>query len=89
MEDRFTRNTAIEVAPMKGETVLFNPGNNKFCVLNATASFIWHSLDRPQTAQEIAVAVVQRFKNVEMTQAQRDVKLALTALRDIECIFAR
>jgi len=73
---------------MKNETVLFNPGNNKFCVLNATASFIWHTLDRPQTAEEIAVAMVQRFANVELPQAERDVKFALAELRGIECIFA-
>ena len=87
MDDRFIRNTKVEIAPMKDETVLFNPGNNKFCVLNATASFIWHSLDRPQSAEEITVALVQHFANVEPTQAQRDVKLALTELHQIDCIF--
>jgi len=74
------------MAPMKDETVLFNPANNKFCVLNATAAFIWQSLDRPQTAQEIAAAVVNHFANVDLKQAEQDVQGALTELRGIECI---
>ena len=71
---------------MKGETVLFNPANNKFCVLNATAAFIWQSLDRPRTAQEIATEVASHFANVGLEQAEQDVQRALTELRGIECV---
>jgi len=76
------------MAPMKSETVLFNPANNKFCVLNETASFIWQVLEQPQTAEAIAVAVERRFANVSLQQAERDVQQALMELRGIECVVS-
>jgi hypothetical protein len=87
-QERFARNKAVEIAPMKDETVLFNPGNNKFCVLNVTAAFIWHALEHLGTAEEITVALSQRFTNVDVTLAARDVRMVIEALRNIECVFA-
>lgn len=86
MSDRFARNPKVEMAPMKGETVLFNPANNKFCVLNATAAFIWQSLEQPRTLPEIASALAGHFANVDLERAERDAGLALAELRDIECV---
>ena len=86
MVELFVRNPKVEMAPMKDETVLFNPTNSKFCVLNATAAYIWQSLEHPKTAQEIADAVVNHFANVNLGQAEQDVKCALTELRGIDCI---
>ena len=86
MIERFAREAKVEMAPMKDETVLFNPANNKFCVLNATAAFIWQSLEFPRTAQEVAVAMVEHFANVDLEQAEQDVNGALAELRSIECV---
>ncbi len=74
---------------MKDETVLFNPINNKFCVLNATAAYIWQSLEHPKTAQEIGAAVTKHFANVAMQQVEKDVLQTLTDLRNIECVAAQ
>lgn len=71
---------------MKGETVLFNPANNKFCVLNATAAFIWKTLEVPRTQQEIARALADHFANVDLARAEQDVGVALAELRGIECV---
>jgi methyltransferase-like protein len=86
MPDMFTRNTKVEMAPMKEETILFNPANNKFCVLNVTAAFIWKSLEKPQTAQEIAAAVAGHFANVGLQQAEQDVEQTLKELQGVECV---
>ena len=72
---------------MKGETVLFNPANSKFCVLNATAAFIWNMLDSPRTQTEISAAVAAHFANVDPERAEHDVGVALAQLRDIECVL--
>ena len=74
------------MAPMKGETVLFNPANNKFCVLNATAAFIWQSLEEPRTLPEIATAIAGHFANVDPARAEREAGVALAELTDIECV---
>ncbi len=86
MSGQYSRNPKVEAAPMKGETVLFNPGNNKFCVLNATAAFIWNMLDRPRTQAEISAAVAAHFANVDLARAEHDVGVALTQLSGIECV---
>ena len=86
MSTHFSRNPKVEMAPMKGETVLFNPANNKFCVLNVTAAFIWDTLERPCTLDEIASAMASHFGGVDLERAQREAGLALAQLRGIECV---
>jgi hypothetical protein len=86
MSGSFSRNPKVEMAPMKGETVLFNPANNKFCVLNATAAFIWQTLDQPRTMPEIVAAMSAHFANVDPVRAERDVGVALAELSGIECV---
>jgi methyltransferase-like protein len=86
MSTRFSRNPKVEMAPMKGETVLFNPANNKFCVLNPTAAFIWQTLDQPRTLPEIAEAIAGHFANVDLARAEREAGVALDQLGGIECV---
>ena len=86
MSSLFSRNVKVEVAPMKDETVLFNPANNKFCILNATAAFIWQSLEQPKSAEQIATAMASQFANVGLEQAEQDVRRALDDLHKIECV---
>jgi hypothetical protein len=86
MSSLFARNAKVEMAPMKDETVLFNPANNKFCVLNATAAFIWQFLDEPKTVEQITSGLQSTFANVDPKQAEKDVRQALEALRGIDCV---
>ena len=74
------------MAPMKDETVLFNPANKKFCVLNATAALIWNILEEPRTVQEIVAAIRERFDAVDSQRVEEDVQRALNELRTIECV---
>ena len=86
MPERFVRNATVEMAPMKEETVLFNPGNNKFCVLNATAAFIWGALEQPRSCDEIVAELVKRFANVSAQRAEQDVQRVLRELNGVECV---
>lgn len=74
------------MAPMKDETVLFNPANKKFCVLNTTAALIWNILEEPRTVQEIVVAIRERFDPTDSSRVEEDVRRALSELRAIECV---
>ena len=85
----YAQNPKVEVAPMKEETILFNPGNNKFCVLNPTAAFIWQSLGQPKTAEEVAAALVEKFHSIDLGRAQQDVLRALDEMHTIECVVAK
>jgi PqqD family protein of HPr-rel-A system len=87
MSARFVRGPGVEMAPMKDETVLFNPTNNKFCVLNQTAAMIWARLESPQTVPEIVSALRERFRQAEPAQVERDVQAALQELGNIECVI--
>lgn len=71
---------------MKNETVLFNPANNKFCVLNATAAMIWSLLEQPRTPQDVVQAVRERFANADPGRVEQDVQRALEELGSIECV---
>lgn len=86
MSNQFVRAAGIETAPMKDETVLFNPSNRKFCVLNVTAAMIWDILDRPRTVAEIVTSVCERYKGVDADKVEGDVRKALDELRMIACV---
>ena len=86
VNNQFIRSVGVEMAPMKDETVLFNPANKKFCVLNSTAALIWDILERPQTVPEIVAAICERFNGADSGRVEQDVRLALEELRTIECV---
>ena len=89
MATTYVQNPKVEVAPMKGETILYNPDNNKFCVLNLTAAFIWQSLGQPRTAEEVAAALVEKFHSIDLERAQQDVVHALDEMHTVECIVVK
>jgi len=86
MGNQFVRVAGVEMAPMKDETVLFNPANRKFCVLNVTAAMIWDILDRPRTVTEIVGSICEKYSGVDAGQVEQDVRKALDELRGIACV---
>lgn len=76
------------MAPMKDETVLFNPGNNKFCVLNRTAAMIWGWLETPRSEADLVAALSERYRGAAKDRIEGDVQAALRELRDIECVVS-
>lgn len=82
------RNPLVEEAPMKYETVLFNPENNKFCVLNITAALLWQQLETPKSEGDLLGAVQDNFSGVDIDTATDDIKQVLSDLFDVECVIS-
>jgi hypothetical protein len=78
-----SRNSLVDFAPMKNESVLFQPQTNQFCLLNATATFVWSQLDRPCTVTDLAQAVCDHFDDVSLPEAIRDVEQTLNELQSL------
>jgi Coenzyme PQQ synthesis protein D (PqqD) len=83
---RVQRNPSVEMAPMKSETVLYNPDNNKFCVLNVTAAFLWEELESPKTSEELLAALLGNFSDIEEATASADVGRVLEEFLEVKCL---
>jgi hypothetical protein len=79
----YKRNPAVEAAPMAGETVLYNPATNRFCVLNETATCIWDALEEPRTERELCERLLDQFDGVDLDVAERDVAATLSEFREL------
>ena len=88
MATQVSRNPSVDFAPMKNESVLFQPKTNQFCLLNATATFLWTQLDQPRSVSELADRLCQRFDAVNMNDALRDVEKVVEELRSLECVVS-
>ena len=86
MQRRFQRNSQVEVAPLKEESVLFNPQNNKFCVLNETANFLWQYLEQPRTVEEMVAALRTSFTHADRSDLSKDVEEAVEQLAAVQCV---
>ena len=86
MSFQVSRNPSVDFAPMKNECVLFQPKTNQFCLLNATATFLWTQLDQPRSVSELADRLCQRFDAITMNDALRDVEKMVEELRSLECV---
>lgn len=86
MSQLFRRAISVESAPMQDETILFNPTTKSFCVLNASAALVWHSLETPQSAGVLARQLCEAFAGVTTDQALRDVEVALNELCSLSLV---
>ena len=86
MDTQYRQVAEVEVAPMLEETILYHSAKQRFCVLNATAAFVWSRLEAPSSASELASAVAAEFAGVAPSDAQRDVAAMLSELRKLELI---
>jgi len=86
MAERYSRNPSVELAPMRDECVLFNPKNNKFCLLNRTAALLWERLESPKTVEELAGELENHFSGVQHDQAVTDVQSVFRDLVATECV---
>jgi hypothetical protein len=73
---------------MKDESVLFNPGTNKFCLLNKTMAFIWSRLEQSSSADQISSEIVRNFAGVSESEARSDVEHALSQMIDLGLLVA-
>jgi hypothetical protein len=73
---------------MKNESVLFQPKTNQFCLLNATATFLWSQLDQPRSVSDLAARLCERFDGVSTAEALRDVETLVEELRSLDCVIS-
>lgn len=83
---RVSRNSVVDFAPMKNESVLFQPQTSQFCLLNVTATFVWSQLEEPCTISEIAQTLCDHFDGVSLTEAIRDVEQTVNQLLSLNCL---
>jgi Coenzyme PQQ synthesis protein D (PqqD) len=88
MSLRVSRDPAVDFAPMKNESVLFQPKTNQFCLLNATATFLWSQLDQPRSVGELADRLFHQFDCVNTTEAVRDVQKLVEELCSLGCVVS-
>jgi hypothetical protein len=86
MSTRYRRSPSVEVAPLQQELILYHPGANRFCLLNATAALVWERLAEPATLDELATAICASFAGVDRPTAERDVRAALQELETLTVI---
>ena len=77
MEQRYSKNPQIELAPLEQESILFDPTSNKFLVLNSTSSFVWDRLSEGGTARELARDMCESFQGVGLPEALSDIERIL------------
>lgn len=77
---KLSRNPAVDFVPMKNESVLFEPQTNQFCLLNATAAFVWKELEHPRTVSDHASALCDHFDSIRLEDAISDVEQTINEL---------
>ena len=86
MAVQVSRNPSVDFAPMKNESVLFQPKTNQFCLLNATATFLWTQLDQPRSVSELADRICECFDAANMNAALGDIEKLVEELSSLECV---
>ncbi len=79
----------IEVAPMHGETVLFNPDTNKFCLLNRTAALVWTMLSQPVSTDLVAQEICGKFEGADPSAVRKDVEEVISHMQSMKFVVPK
>jgi hypothetical protein len=82
----YRRSPTIEMAPLQDETILFDPQKNRFCLLNRTASFIWHQLATPASCHALGAKICESFSGVALDHAVHDANSALEEMHSLNFV---
>ena len=83
---QFVRNSDVEAAPMLDETVLYNPVQNKFCVLNETSARIWEHLAKPTNLEQLQAAICEEFDGADEEVVARDIQALLEQFESLDLV---
>ncbi|TFG51429.1 MAG: PqqD family protein [Gemmatimonadales bacterium] len=83
MSTLYRRNPAIEAAPMQGESILFDPATNRFCLLNDTAAAVWERLASPATVEQLSAELLLHFETPAPALVEQDVRAALQQFAEL------
>ena len=86
MTNVYYRNSSIEASPLHGESLLFDPVTNRFCLLNQTASFVWEQLAEPVSEEALTAAVCREFDVPEPAQVADDVRQTLRRFEELALV---
>jgi Coenzyme PQQ synthesis protein D (PqqD) len=86
MTATYARSSGIEMAPLQDETILFDPGQNRFCVLNRTATFIWNRLATALTKEALAAEICENFSGIVAETALSDADRTLRLLVSLKVV---
>ncbi len=89
MSSQFIQAPNVEVAPMQGETVLFNLDSNKFCLLNQTAALVWSMLETPVTADAMAAEICNRYGGTEPAKVLQDVREVIDRMQKLNFVVPK
>jgi hypothetical protein len=76
----YQRNSAVESAPIKDETILYHPDAVRFCTLNGTAAFLWEQLATPRTLAELLGRLSVTYRVDRHADAERELEAFLGEL---------
>ena len=88
MSRTFQRNPRVEAAPLNEEAILLDPTTSNFFMLNRTSSFIWERLSTPATADSVAAAICDSFRDIALADAQSDVRAALDQMLSMGLVIS-
>lgn len=71
---------------MLDETVLYNPVQNKFCVLNETGARIWEHLANPADAKQLQAAICEEFDEADEKVVARDIEALLEKFESLDLV---
>jgi hypothetical protein len=84
----YVKNAVVECAPMKDETILYDPRTVRFCVLNASASFVWERLATPRSAGDLLAEISSEYRVDDTAAAERGVQSVLAELQQLSFVDA-
>ena len=68
---------------MQGESILFDPATNRFCLLNDTAAVVWECLSSPATIEKLSAELLRQFDAPAPAQVEQDVRAALEKFTEL------
>jgi hypothetical protein len=84
MNTTYSQKSSIEMAPLQEETILFDPVQNRFCVLNRTATFMWNQLTTALTKETLATKLCGSFSGIARETALLDAERTLELLLSLK-----
>ena len=68
---------------MQGESILFDPATNRFCLLNDTAAAVWERLASPATIEQLSAELLLRFDAPTPALVEQDVRAAMEKFTEL------
>lgn len=82
---RWIANKDVTSSEIGDELALLHPATGQYFTLNQTGSIVWGLLEKPRSAQEITLAVAEKY-GIAASECQDDIGEIIAQLGDAELI---